>query len=242
MDIMNSAGIVSRLALLVLSAYLFNRIYIPPSAGKFNLPPPGPSFSEKREWFHLRLVAYIYPSLNIGHAAVTLHECLFILMTYFEYPNSLADYLLLPTGSSGPPGWIGMLGLLIGVFGGFFRLACYKALGDAFTFNITQSPKLVTSGPYSIVRHPSYLGGILNGLGVSIYHLCPGSWLRESGILQQGVWKIAIGVWVFTTVVAAHFLCVFRAEDEDRLLKRMFGEEWEAWRRDVRFKIYPGVY
>ncbi|KAG7093109.1 hypothetical protein E1B28_009394 [Marasmius oreades] len=235
---MNSAGIVSRSALLILSAYLFNRTYSPP-AGKFNLPPPGPTFAEKREWFILRTVAYIFPLLNIGYAAVTFHECLFIFMTYFEYPTSLADYLPLPTG---PPGWIGMLGLLMGIFGGLFRIACYKALGDAFTFNITQSPKLVTSGPYSIVRHPSYLAVSLNAVGISIYHLCPGSWLRESGILQHGAWKVAVWAWLFMTVVTTNVFAAFRAKDEDRLMKSMFGEEWEAWRKDVRFMIYPGLY
>ncbi|KAG7100250.1 hypothetical protein E1B28_002022 [Marasmius oreades] len=239
----NSLGTTSRLALLIFSAYLFNRTYSPP-AGTFTLPPLGPSFSEKREWFTLRLCTYVYPFLRIGYAAVTFLECLFTSMTYLKNPSSLADYpiLRIPLGLSGPPGWIAMLGLLTSVFGGLFRISCYKALGDGFTFNITRSSsKLITSGPYSIVRHPAYLALSLNSAGISIYHLSPGSWLRESGLLQHNVCKAVVGAWIFI-IITMNICLGFRAEDEDRLMKSMFEEEWEKWRRDVRYKIYPGLY
>ncbi|OAX34700.1 ICMT-domain-containing protein, partial [Rhizopogon vinicolor AM-OR11-026] len=46
------------------------------------------------------------------------------------------------------------------VIGAAVRSHCYRTLGRLFTFelSIRQDHKLVTSGPYSIVRHPSYTG------------------------------------------------------------------------------------
>ncbi|KAJ7923243.1 hypothetical protein B0H13DRAFT_1477462, partial [Mycena leptocephala] len=44
--------------------------------------------------------------------------------------------------------------------GAILRLFCYRALGQYFTFKtaIARNHKLVTTGPYSIVRHPAYTG------------------------------------------------------------------------------------
>lgn len=51
--------------------------------------------------------------------------------------------------------WIGMVAVWIG---GAIRIACYRELGRLFTYELTirEKHRLVTSGPYSIVRHPSY--------------------------------------------------------------------------------------
>ncbi|KAF9258157.1 hypothetical protein L218DRAFT_877753, partial [Marasmius fiardii PR-910] len=135
------------------------------------------------------------------------------------------------------------LGLLVGIVGGFLRISCFKALGKAFTWRITESsPKLVTTGPYSIVRHPSYLAMELMSTGVTLYHLSPGSWLRESSILNHPRWRMAVGLWVFMTVVVANVCLAHRTPEEDRLMKKMFGEEWEAWRKTVRYRLIPGLY
>ncbi|KAH7884185.1 hypothetical protein F5I97DRAFT_1669120 [Phlebopus sp. FC_14] len=52
---------------------------------------------------------------------------------------------------------------------------------------------LITSGPYAVVRHPSYTGFILCVLGVLVVHGSPGSWLRTSGVLGQ-LWVRAVVV------------------------------------------------
>lgn len=77
-----------------------------------------------------------------------------------------------------------ILGALATLFGAILRVACFRALGPLFTFElaITPSHSLVTTGPYAWVRHPSYTGIYLTLLGASAVGLAPGAWLRECAL------------------------------------------------------------
>ncbi|KAF9256005.1 hypothetical protein L218DRAFT_810833, partial [Marasmius fiardii PR-910] len=130
---------------------------------------------------------------------------------------------------------------LIGIAGGFFRIRSFTALGKSFTFDVTKPQGLVTSGPYSVVRHPAYLGGCVLMYGLTAYHLSAGSWLRESGVFHnEQLWWSVVGLWVLTHV----FICVswvLRTPSEDKLMKKLFGEDWEAWKKIVRYRVFPGL-
>ena len=58
------------------------------------------------------------------------------------------------------------------ILGGLIRYTCYRALGRMFTFemSIRRNHKLIMSGPYAIVRHPSYVGSILVVSGMMLIH------------------------------------------------------------------------
>ncbi|KAF9449179.1 hypothetical protein P691DRAFT_812871, partial [Macrolepiota fuliginosa MF-IS2] len=64
------------------------------------------------------------------------------------------------------------VGCFLTAFGGFIRYNCYKALGSMFTFemSIRKDHALVTSGPYSIVRHPGYTGVLITLTGMLLMH------------------------------------------------------------------------
>ncbi|KAF9238462.1 hypothetical protein BU15DRAFT_62440 [Melanogaster broomeanus] len=49
-----------------------------------------------------------------------------------------------------------LAGSILNIAGGLLRIHCYRVLGRMFTFelSIRKDHKLVTSGPYSVVRHP----------------------------------------------------------------------------------------
>jgi protein-S-isoprenylcysteine O-methyltransferase Ste14 len=71
--------------------------------------------------------------------------------------------------------------------------------------------RLITDGPFAIVRHPLYLGILLTGLG---------------GVLIYRTWTFLF--------VALHFPgLVLRAWREEQALAAAFGEQWEAYRRQV---------
>src|SRR5262245_35458188 len=61
-------------------------------------------------------------------------------------------------------------------FGGGLRWWCFRTLGGYFTFNVMTSPDqpVITTGPYRLLRHPSYTGFLLALLGVG---LAFGNWL-----------------------------------------------------------------
>ncbi|KAG6868919.1 hypothetical protein C0993_007693 [Termitomyces sp. T159_Od127] len=71
------------------------------------------------------------------------------------------------------------IGTFFMALGGFIRYHCYRELGQLFTFELSlrADHKLVTTGPYSVVRHPGYLGVVLCVSGVVIWHV--GSFINE---------------------------------------------------------------
>ncbi|KAF9231526.1 hypothetical protein BU15DRAFT_29738, partial [Melanogaster broomeanus] len=50
-------------------------------------------------------------------------------------------------------------------------------------------------------------------------------------------------VWVLvgSFLVGTSFV-IMRMPEEDRMLKRAFGKEWERWAERVRYRLIPGVY
>ncbi|KAJ8482315.1 hypothetical protein ONZ51_g5434 [Trametes cubensis] len=75
-----------------------------------------------------------------------------------------------------------LFGAALALWGAALRVACFRALGPLFTFELTISPthRLVTDGPYAWVRHPSYAGVYAVLLGASAVMVAPGAWLREA--------------------------------------------------------------
>lgn len=74
---------------------------------------------------------------------------------------------------------------------------------------IHKNRRLATTGAYSLVRHPLYLGNFLILWGFTL----------------------AAGNWILALVVAAFFAFYYPAaiRYEDFKLKELFGEEWSAW-------------
>lgn len=150
---------------------------------------------------------------------------------------------LLYTLRSTPITPVFLAGSLSVLIGGMLRLYCMSTLGKLWSFplSVRKEHRIVTNGPYSIVRHPSYSGLLLQYIGVVITHGSEGSWIRQSGILQLPYMKVllATAFLVFTTGV---FLIVNRCSAEDKMLQRALGEDWENWAKEVKYRLIPGVY
>ena len=135
-------------------------------------------------------------------------------------------------------------GILLTAFGTFVRLRCYQALGSLFTFDLCIKPehRLVTSGPYSFVRHPAYLGSLCLTAGLTFVGMTHGSWIIECAVgsdragamfATQCAW---ISWWVYTAGVG-----YARAVAEDEQMRNRFGEEWEHYATKVRYWFVPGL-
>ncbi|KAI0726811.1 hypothetical protein C8Q72DRAFT_782944 [Fomitopsis betulina] len=159
-----------------------------------------------------------------------------------------------------------ILGALATLFGALIRVACFRALGPLFTFelSITPSHSLVTTGPYAWVRHPSYTGIYLTLLGASAVGLAPGAWLRECA-LRLGACAASVAASANTTLAGAPswsggalawLVLAFwvskvayalrstnrRLHTEDTELRKAFGVVWDEYAEQTRWRLLPGVF
>ncbi|KAJ8077111.1 hypothetical protein PM082_001539 [Marasmius tenuissimus] len=136
-----------------------------------------------------------------------------------------------------------ILGTVFSVTGGAIRYACYRELGNFFTFemSIKRGHRLVTTGPYAWARHPGYTGVLCTVLGILIIHTTPGSWARECGVLESMVGMgIAFIYLVLTGMISVGLLK--RMGKEDTALRETFKGEWDEWAKRVPWRLVPGVY
>ncbi|KAI9058497.1 hypothetical protein FKP32DRAFT_1680891 [Trametes sanguinea] len=134
-------------------------------------------------------------------------------------------------------------GWALATFGSTIRILCFRHLGRQFTYNlsIVDGHKLITTGPYSIVRHPSYIGWMTLTIGSIVMLVAPGSWLAESEILRSTGGRVAVGLY---TAFQAYVIAMLfpRMQREDDALKAQFGDEWVEWTKRTPYRLIPGIY
>jgi protein-S-isoprenylcysteine O-methyltransferase Ste14 len=139
-----------------------------------------------------------------------------------------------------------VLGWILAIGGCVMRLSAYRALGQMFTYQLSVLDKhrLVTWGPYALVRHPGYTGSFANSYGTLICMLTNGSWVRQCSSDDSYVttfMRVAIGAYICYWVwVLPMFMR--RAVREDEIMKENFGKEWDEWRSNVHYRIIPGLF
>ncbi|KAJ3739648.1 hypothetical protein DFH05DRAFT_484392 [Lentinula detonsa] len=135
------------------------------------------------------------------------------------------------------------IGIGLVIAGGALRWSCYRALGKMFTYEVSvqKEHKLITSGPYGFVRHPSYTGVLLIIAGLFIWQGGPNSWMRQSGILASWAGKgfaAACAAWLGTLGLGG----ISRTRIEDTLLSNEFGNQWSEWATRVPYLLFPYIY
>jgi protein-S-isoprenylcysteine O-methyltransferase Ste14 len=112
---------------------------------------------------------------------------------------------------------VSILGAAIYFAGLVLYLWGLRTLGENFNASsgfgvrLNQAHKLVTSGPYAYIRHPMYLAVILVGWG---------------GLLLFRTWSMLI----FAVIMLG---LIVRARKEEEALARIFGRQWDVYRRHV---------
>ncbi|KAM7198928.1 hypothetical protein V8F20_005995 [Naviculisporaceae sp. PSN 640] len=119
------------------------------------------------------------------------------------------------------------------------RLNSYSALGKNFTFTLAEPDKLVTSGMYRYVQHPSYTGIAALVVGnLALLARTDGAaslWLGDSGLLRR-VYVLGWGFLLCALVLGFWK----RVLEEERMLKGKFGDEWMRWNRKTA-RFVPGL-
>ena len=136
------------------------------------------------------------------------------------------------------------IGLIIMVLGTWIRLMTYRYLGRFFRFetSIQKDHELIVSGPYSVVRHPSYTGGILVSGGWFLWQLSKGSWIIESGLWNTMMGRLLLLIHISVFNILGSSFVLARMSKEDIALRNQFGKKWDDWAKRVPYSIFPGIY
>jgi protein-S-isoprenylcysteine O-methyltransferase Ste14 len=113
-------------------------------------------------------------------------------------------------------------GLLLAILGMGLIFWSGAVLGRLYSPEVTLQKEhhLITDGPYRYIRHPRYLGGIVQGLGLSLLFR---SWIGF------------VLTFIFFVVV------LFRIRDEEAMMTREFGENWRHY-CGKSWRLVPLVY
>jgi protein-S-isoprenylcysteine O-methyltransferase Ste14 len=115
------------------------------------------------------------------------------------------------------------LGVALFAIGGALRLWPVFVLGRRFSglVAIQKDHELVTSGIYSVVRHPSYAGLFVSALG----------W----GLAFRSAAGVLLAVLMIPPLLA-------RIRSEEALLHSQFGAQYGAYRARTPSRLVPGIW
>lgn len=114
-------------------------------------------------------------------------------------------------------------GVVVALAGIAIRIWSVQTLGQYFQVKLTvvQDQPVIQSGPYRVIRHPSYAGAILTFAGLG---LCYGNWL-------------SLGL----VVVLPGANLVYRIVLEERMLVKALGDEYRSYSKRTA-RLIPGVW
>ncbi len=117
-----------------------------------------------------------------------------------------------------------VIGVLMLVGGLSFRIWAIGTLDKFFTatVQIKEDHRVIQSGPYRIVRHPSYLGSLIAIIGSTLVVEAPVSALIAAMIM----------IYAYE----------FRTRVEESALVGAFGAEYQQYIRNRKYKIIPLVW
>jgi protein-S-isoprenylcysteine O-methyltransferase Ste14 len=153
-------------------------------------------------------------AVTIGSAVPVLGFVIAMRGNQSALLRGLPVWLRDPGSMPGMPA-IAWIGVGLGLAGVFLRLWALLTLRQRYTrtLRLDQDHLVERSGPYTLVRHPGYLGSLLclNGLGLA------------SG-------NAVIFISGFAATIAAY---TYRIRVEEEMLVAAFGDSYASYRREV---------
>ncbi len=116
--------------------------------------------------------------------------------------------------------WVGILLMLGGLI---LRYWAAKILGEFYTrtLQIVEGQRIVDQAPYSIIRHPGYLGTFLMDIGASL----------------------AVHNWVVLLIIVVLGLLwrIYRIQAEEEMLQTSFEEQYKVY-LERTWRLIPFIY
>ena len=139
--------------------------------------------------------------------------------TALAYPLAFVRAWAFPRGAQLPMFAAGVSLILLG---SLLRRYCWRTLGEYFTGEVRaqKDQPVITSGPYRLVRHPSYTAGIMMFIGVGL----------------------ALGSWISLTLLTIATIATYsyRVAIEERALLDTIGEPYESYMKQ-RKRFIPYI-
>lgn len=191
----------------LLDLLAFLTILIWPVVPLFWIPVHGLSRFFKR----IGLLTYIMPPLTWIPIAYLI----------FKYKEPLLDFRY------EMPLIINIIGLFFTILGTLLHLWTGKLLGLWGLMGIPEVSKklesrLVSDGPFKIVRHPTYLAHTMLFSGIFLL----------TGVLTVGILTIIDFLIVNFVIIPL----------EERELSDRFGDDYKEYRKRVRYRFFPGLW
>lgn len=203
----------------------------------FTSPNPPP----KTPYAHDRLAKKM-ASVHWGRYALNSMWCYHILLTLFPEKRAsvcLHPDLLNPDLFTWTPSTVAFVAAVL--LAAPIRLLAFAQLGENFTFELAKPKKLVQTGMYRYVQHPSYppllvilmaTFAFLMRPDAGLACLLPSAFARMQGL--GALWRIVVIVLEFISLGR-------RVEDEEQMLRAEFGREWEAYHSRTK-RFIPGIW
>ena len=114
-------------------------------------------------------------------------------------------------------------GATLGAMGLLLRGWAIRTLGTFFTstVQVTSGQSVIDSGPYRLLRHPSYTGTLVHSIGIAI--------------------AMASGVSLMTTLLVSVPAYLYRIAVEEHALLAELGESYHMYRLKT-WKLVPLLY
>lgn len=119
--------------------------------------------------------------------------------------------------------YVAWMGLLLMIGGITLRYWAAKVLGEFYTrtLRMVEGHQIIAQAPYSIIRHPGYLGTLIMDVGVG---------------LALTNWIVLLVMMLTGFVSRAYRILV-----EEEMLKTTFGEQYKAY-LEKTWRLIPFVY
>ncbi|KAL7753268.1 hypothetical protein RI367_001043 [Sorochytrium milnesiophthora] len=157
---------------------------------------------------------------------------LFVHARYL-FPNSQSPLLWLFAGPgsqlagdiNGPITPLEAAGFVVGMAGVALRHWSFQTLGKFFTYEVRtfDEHKLITTGPYALLMHPSYTGLAMAFAGYGMFI----GYFNAKAIAMSVVGGVALGLRVIN--------------EENALRQHFTPEKWDAYARK-RWRLIPYIF
>jgi len=119
--------------------------------------------------------------------------------------------------------WLTSIGAIMMVSGIGIRIWAIKTLGKHFTATVTLTDdhQVISTGPYKLVRHPSYLGAFMAIVGCPVF---------------LNAFLATLFSFIFMTIAY-----VIRITVEEKMLSSYFGKSYEKYKRKTKM-IIPFIW